>query len=94
MIRLMGQDCGVEAIKIYLGETAMLVDIEIREQLSYFCMVTKQTQEKAANQALREMLQRAETDPVMGERMNRAKMLKTEMENLLTPVSKSATATS
>ena len=54
----------------------------------------KQTQEKAANQALREMLQRAEADPVMGERMNRAKALKTEMENLLTPVSKSASATS
>jgi hypothetical protein len=72
----------------------MLVDIEIREQLSYFCMVTKQTQEKAANQALRELLQRAESDPVMGERMNRAKALKAEMDSLLAPVSKSATATS
>ena len=39
----------------------MLVDMEIREQLSYYCMVTKQTQEKAANQALREMLERCDS---------------------------------
>jgi hypothetical protein len=50
----------------------MLVDIEIRETLSYYCMVTKQTQEKAANLALRELLQQAENDPVMKERMDRA----------------------
>jgi hypothetical protein len=40
----------------------MLVDVEIREQLSYYCLVTKQTQERAANHALRELLQRAEQD--------------------------------
>jgi hypothetical protein len=34
----------------------MLVDVEIRERLSHYCMVTKPTQEKAANVALREML--------------------------------------
>jgi hypothetical protein len=60
----------------------MLVDTEIREQLSYFCMVTKQTQERAANQALREMLQRAESDPAMKERIERAKNLKAMMDNL------------
>lgn len=43
----------------------MLVDSEIRERLGHYCMVTKQTQEKAANQALREVLERAEQDPVM-----------------------------
>jgi hypothetical protein len=36
-------------------------------------MVTKQTQEKAANQAIREMLERIESDPAMKERMGRAK---------------------
>ena len=65
----------------------MQVDIELREPLSYYCMVTKQTQEKAANQALRELLERAESDQVMKERMDRAKMLKAEMDNLLAPVS-------
>jgi hypothetical protein len=45
-------------------------------------MVTKQTQEKAANQALREMLQRCEADPVIKERMDRAKMLKEEFAKL------------
>jgi hypothetical protein len=70
----------------------MQVDVEIREQLSYYCMVTKQTQEKAANQALRELLERCESDPTMKGRMDRAKMLKAEMENLLTPVTKSASA--
>jgi hypothetical protein len=60
----------------------MLVDIEIRERLSYYCLVTKQTQERAANVALREMLQRAENEPVMKERMDRAKNLKEELASL------------
>jgi hypothetical protein len=60
----------------------MLVDVEIRERLSYYCMVTKQTQEKAANEALRAMLDHADCDPVMKERMDRAKMLKAEMNAL------------
>jgi hypothetical protein len=66
----------------------MLVDIELRERLSYYCMITKQTQEKAANHALRELLERAENDPATKERMDRAKSLKAEMENLLMPVSR------
>jgi hypothetical protein len=45
-------------------------------------MVTKQTQERAANQALRELLQRAEGDPAMKERIERAKNLKAMMDNL------------
>ncbi len=60
----------------------MLVDVEIREKLSYYCLVTKQTQEKAANLALRELLQQAENDPAMKERMDRAKMLKEAMAAL------------
>jgi len=60
----------------------MLVDIELRERLSYYCMITKQTQEKAANHALRELLERCDSDPVMKERMDRAKMLKAEMAAL------------
>lgn len=60
----------------------MLVDKEIRERLADFCMVTKQTQERAANQALREMLERCEADPPIKERMDKAKALKAAMENL------------
>jgi predicted transcriptional regulator len=56
----------------------MLVDVELRERLSHYCMVTKQTQERAANQAMREMLARIESDPDgdLRERMDRAKELK------------------
>ena len=60
----------------------MLVDVEIREHLSYFCKITKQTQERAANQALREMLERCEADPAMKARMDRAKELQAAMDNL------------
>jgi hypothetical protein len=70
----------------------MLVDIEIREQLSYYCMVTKQTQERAANVALREMLQRAEADPVKKELMDRAKSLKAAMDALSQPLTRAAKA--
>lgn len=60
----------------------MLVDVEIRERLSYFCTVTKQTQERAANQALREMLARCEEDPTMKAKMDRVKALKQELASL------------
>jgi len=60
----------------------MQVDMEIREQLSLYCMVTKQTQERAANQALRELLERCEADQTMKERMDRAKTLKEAMAAL------------
>lgn len=60
----------------------MLVDVEIRERLSHYCLVTKQTQEKAANQALREMLERCEADVEMKARMDRAKELREMMSNL------------
>lgn len=60
----------------------MLVDIELRERLADYCMVTKQRQEKAANVAIRELLERADSDPVMKERMNRARSLKVELAAL------------
>lgn len=60
----------------------MLVDTEIRERLSHYCMVTKQTQEKAANQALRQLLERAEQDPELKARMDRAKELHEAFKNL------------
>jgi predicted transcriptional regulator len=60
----------------------MQVDVELRERLAEFCMVTKQRQEKAANQAIREMLERRESDPLMKDRMDRAKMLKEELAKL------------
>jgi hypothetical protein len=54
----------------------MLVDIELRERLSFYCMVTRQRQEKAANLAIRELSDRCDSDPVMKERMDRARSLK------------------
>ena len=60
----------------------MLVDSEIRERLSHYCAVTKQTQEKAANQALRELLARCEEDQTMKAKMDRVKALKEELASL------------
>jgi hypothetical protein len=60
----------------------MLVDVEIRERLNHFCKVTKQTQERAANQAMREMLERCDADPLMKQRMDRAKELQEAMDAL------------
>ncbi len=68
----------------------MQVDVEIREQLSYYCMVTKQTQERAANVALREMLQRCESDPDMSQRMEHARTLKAAMDALCQPLTRAA----
>ncbi len=56
----------------------MLVDVEIRERLSHYCTVTKQTQEKAANLALRELLDRCEEDPQIKQKMDRVKAIKEE----------------
>jgi hypothetical protein len=60
----------------------MLVDVELRERLANYCLVTKQRQEKAANVAIRELLERCEADPVMRERMVRAKALKEALASL------------
>ncbi len=60
----------------------MLVDVEIRERLNIYCTVTKQTQEKAANAALREMLARCEQDPVMKAKMDRVAAIKAELASL------------
>lgn len=60
----------------------MLVDSEIRERLSHYCTVTKQTQEKAANLALRDLLERAEQDPTMKAKMDRVKAIKEELASI------------
>jgi hypothetical protein len=54
----------------------MVVDQEIRERLSLY------PKEKAANQALHEILDRADSDPVMKQRLARAKALQEELETL------------
>jgi len=56
----------------------MLVDVEIRERLSSYCEATQQTQEKAVNRALRELLERCEQDPAMKAQMEGVKSLKQE----------------
>lgn len=60
----------------------MVVDLEIRERLSHFCTVNKLTQEKAANLALRHILEHAEEDPVLKAKMDRVKELKAELASL------------
>lgn len=60
----------------------MQVDVELRERLSYYCMITKQRQEQAANVAIREMLERCESDPVMKARLDRARELQAALANL------------
>lgn len=79
----MHQKCGRSVESKNQGEyTAVLVDVDIREQLSYYCMVTKQTQEKAANQALRKLLTEAEQDPIMCQKMQKARQLHEDLKNL------------
>lgn len=58
----------------------MLVDVEIRERLNLYCKVNKLTQEKAANVAIREMLERL--DPVMTAKMDRVKALQDELASI------------
>ena len=60
----------------------MQVDIEILERLSHYCMMTKQTQEKAANLARREMLAACEQDPELKAKMDRVKAIKEELASL------------
>ena len=60
----------------------MLVAKEHREKLALYQMVTKQTQAEAANRAIGEMLERAEADPRMKERMDAAKSLTEALANL------------
>ena len=60
----------------------MLVDVEIRKRLSHFCLVKKLTQEKAANKALREILERCEQGPLLKAKMDRVQALKDELASL------------
>lgn len=60
----------------------MLVDKQHRERLALFCLVTRQTQAEAANQAIAEMLERLDGDAEMKQRMDRAKELQEMLANL------------
>lgn len=63
----------------------MLVDVDIRERLSHlshYCTVTKQTQEKATNKALREMLTGCEEDPTMKAKMDRVRKIREELASI------------
>lgn len=60
----------------------MLVDKKLRARLADYCLVTKQTQEQAANLALTELLERAAKDPAMKARLERVKALQQELEEL------------
>jgi transposase-like protein len=70
----------------------MQVDVDLRERLSYYCLVTKKRQEQAANIAIREMLDRCDSDPEFKERMDRARTLKAAMDALCQPIKKAATS--
>ena len=60
----------------------MLVHAELGERLRHHCKITKQTQEQAGNQAVREMLTRPEQDPTMKARLDRVKALQEELASL------------
>lgn len=60
----------------------MVVDLDIRERLSLYCTIHKLTQEKAANKALRLMLERADQDPEVKARMDRVAELKAELASI------------
>jgi hypothetical protein len=60
----------------------MLVAKEHRERLALYQLVTKKTQEQAANQAIGEMLERLDHDPEMKTKMDRAKALQVELASL------------
>jgi hypothetical protein len=60
----------------------MLVAKEHREKLALYQLVTKQSQEQAANKAIGEMLKRIEQDPEMTARMQRAKELQAELASI------------
>jgi hypothetical protein len=60
----------------------MIVDVEIRERLSHYCTVNKLSQEKAANLALRQMLERAEADQTLRSKMDRVKAIKEELASI------------
>jgi hypothetical protein len=53
----------------------MLVDAKLRERFSHYSKITKQTQEQAGKQTVREMLTRAEQDPTMTARLDRVTAL-------------------
>ena len=54
----------------------MFVEHELREDLTIYCMITKRTQEQAANVALKELLQRLQSDPEVGPLMAQLKMIR------------------
>jgi hypothetical protein len=60
----------------------MIVDLEIRERLSLYCTVTKKNQLQTANLALRELLERAEQDPLMKAKMDRVAEIKAELASI------------
>lgn len=60
----------------------MLVSTEYRDKLAVYCMVTKQTQEQAGNEAIGQMLERIDQNPELKARMDRALELKAMMAAL------------
>jgi RNA binding exosome subunit len=60
----------------------MLVAKEHREKLALYQLVTKQSQEQAANQAIAQMLERVDRDPELKARMDRAQALQQELASL------------
>ena len=57
----------------------MQIDKEIRERLRVYQVVTQQTQKEAVNDAICEMLDRAESNPAMKQRMEYVANLRAEL---------------
>jgi hypothetical protein len=60
----------------------MLVDVEIRERLSHYCMVTKRLKRRPQTLRCVRCLPRCEQDPTMKARMDRAASKDVACQNL------------
>ena len=65
-----------------LGGQACDLTLNFMSVCRHYCTVAKLTQEKAANAALRLLLEQAEQDPTLKIKMDRVKAIKEELASL------------
>jgi hypothetical protein len=60
----------------------MLVSTEYREKLATYCLIRKCTQEQAVNMMIGEALERAEQDPTIKAKLDKARELRAALDAL------------
>ncbi len=68
----------------------MLVAKEHRDKLNTYCLIRKVTQEVAVNEMIGEALERLDGDPVIKQRMDRARDLQKQLAELYQPLTHAA----